>query len=151
MACDGDIASQEIQYVKNFANELNIGKSLIVEETLNKYVAEINKLKQFFLNNFIKELAEQHLDEDQELQLVKLSVNMILADDIIEYSEIKFFKRIRSKLKISDEQIREILPEDSDNPNMPTKNDFLDTDIHTIDNFLLDMISFKEITFDFQH
>lgn len=150
MACDGDIANPEIQYVKNFANELQISNSVDIEKTLNNYVNEINQLKQGFLNKFIQELSEQELSLEQEIQLAKISIEMILADNLIKYSEIRFFKRICSKLHLSDEQIRDLLPEDSDDPNLPTQEDFLSEDIVIEEDIFGESIIFEDITLNDQ-
>ena len=148
MACDGDIADDEVQYIANFATENAIDKVMDVEEKLNVYVSEINRLKQAFLNTFIKELSETKLSKEEELKLAKTAVDMILSDQEIEYSEIKFFKRIRSKLRVSDDEIMAVLPEDKENPNMPKKEDFLEPDICVPEEELWD-INFEEIKLGF--
>lgn len=148
MACDGDIADGEVQYIANFATENAIDKVMDVEEKLNVYVSEINRLKQAFLNTFIKELSETELSKEEELKLAKTAVDMILSDQEIEYSEIKFFKRIRSKLKVSDDEIMDVLPEDKDNPYMLKKEDFLEPDICVPEEELWD-INFEEIKLGF--
>lgn len=144
MACDGNIAQEEIQCIKDIVKNFGIEKVVNVNETLNKYIAEINVLKGAFLDNYINELSNQQLTKEQELQLAKLAIGMILVDEVIEYYEIKFFKRIRSKLKCDDEQIKKILPDDSKDPNMPTQDDFLSQDIICNDDFW-DNVTFEII------
>ena len=51
------------------------------------------------------------LSESEELKLVEVAIDTIKADDKVEYSEIKFFKVIKSKLKISDETILKYHPD----------------------------------------
>lgn len=148
MACDGDIAEQEIQCVKKYVEKLKISDSLNVEETLKTYVSEINALKQGFIDKYFKEIIEQSLSIEQELEIAKASVDIILADEVIEYSEIKFFKKLRSKLNVSDEEICRVLPEDSDNPNIPTKEDFLAPDVFVKEEDFLINITFEEINLE---
>ncbi|MBP3757042.1 MAG: hypothetical protein J6I61_07150, partial [Prevotella sp.] len=51
---------------------------------------------------------EETLTEEQELKVADVAVQTIRADNRIEYSEIKFFKVLRSNLKIvSDETLLE--------------------------------------------
>ena len=144
MACDGEIADVEVKHIAEFAKEQGLDKTLDIEKTLNQFVSDINCLKQGFLNEYIKDLANANLKEEDELNIAKIAVDMILADEVIEYSEIKFFKRIRSKLKISDEEIRKVLPEDNDDPNVPNKEDFFAPDIYVPEEELWD-INFEEI------
>ena len=61
------------------------------------------------------------LNETEQLLLVSLAIKAIEADNRIEYAEVKFFKKIRSRLTVSDEAI---LAEH------PDKEDFLLPDIN---------------------
>ena len=54
------------------------------------------------------------LNETEQLQLVSFAFKAIEADNRIEYAEVKFFKKIRSRLIISDEAILEIYPDKED-------------------------------------
>ncbi len=114
MACDGEIASKEIKLVKNIADNTDMFKDIDAEKRLNEYVAIINKQGLDFLSSFISELAEAKLTTEEELQLVKLAIQTIEADEHVEYSEISFFKRIRAKLNISDDEILAELPDRED-------------------------------------
>lgn len=58
----------------------------------------------------VKCLSDIDLTVEEELRLVGLAIQMIEADNNIEYSEVKFFKKIRSRLSVSDEQILEQYP-----------------------------------------
>ncbi len=105
MACDGDIAQEEIEMVKKAAMETSILEGLNVETALNAYVTAINENGLQFLRRYLNELSEEILTTEEELQIIGLAIRMIEADNRIEYSEIKFFKKIRSRLSVSNEQI----------------------------------------------
>lgn len=45
------------------------------------------------------------MNETEQLLLVSLAIKAIEADNRIEYAEVKFFKKIRSRLTVSDEAI----------------------------------------------
>lgn len=45
------------------------------------------------------------------MTLIDFAIKTIKADEQIEYSEIKFFKNIRHRLKVSDENILAVFPE----------------------------------------
>ena len=114
MACDGEIAEEEKKLVKNIADNTDVFKELEVEKQLNDYVSLINEQGKDFLAGFIAELANSQLSKAEELQLVKLAIQTIEADENIEYSEVSFFKRIRAKLNISDDEILAELPDKDD-------------------------------------
>ena len=137
MACDGEIAKEEINLVKQITKQSDLFADLDVEKTLNAYIAQINEQGKAFLSNYIKEVAEASLTTQEELQLVKIAIQTIEADKNIEYSEVSFFKRIRAKLNISDD---EILAE------LPDKEDYLAPDIidKSIDEW---SVSFSSINF----
>lgn len=114
MACDGDIAFKELELIKNNAFGSELFSNLDVEDKLNEYVADINRSGISFLNNYLKDIANSSLTEIQELNIIKIAIQIIEADDKIEYSEISFFKKIRFNLAISDETILEEMPDKED-------------------------------------
>lgn len=124
MACDGSIAQEEIDMVKSISRQMPILEGVDVESVLNGYVSAINKNGALFLRKYLNELSAEKLMPEDELQIIDLSLRMIEADDHIEYSEVKFFKKIRSRLSISDEQIL---------AQHPNKEDFLLPDIDMIE------------------
>ena len=111
MACDGDIANEEVltlkKYISNHSKEFD---GVDVDSLLNSYVEGINTMGERFLKNYLAEIAECNLSEEEQLNVISLAINIIEADEKIEYSEIAFFKKIRLKLSISDDQILSRLP-----------------------------------------
>lgn len=125
MACDGDIAKEEIELVKTKAAESSDLRSLDLEALLNSYVDGINNNGSMFLKRYLNDISNTELSEDEEMQIVNLSIEIIEADNNIEYSEVKFFKKIRAKLSVSDEKILE---------KHPDKEDFLLPDINVLED-----------------
>ena len=113
MACDGDIANEELELVKQYASNSELFKGLEIEEKLNEYVSNINNEGQNFLYSFVKDIATADLSETEELDVAKVAIQMIEADNKIEYSEISFFKKIRAKLSVSDDKLIELLKEET--------------------------------------
>ena len=138
MACDGEIAPEEIQLVKRITEQSELFSNIDVEKELNAFIAKINEQGKAFLTNYIQEVANATLTTQEEIQLIKLAIQTIEADENIEYSEISFFKRIRAKLNISDD---EILAE------LPDKEDYLLPDIIEKSDDLWSSVSFDEIKF----
>ena len=105
MACDGDIASEEVQVLRELIANTDLFKELDVEVVLKKYVDSINKDGVSFLNNYLSDIAEDALSKEEQMCLVDLAFKTIEADKRIEYSEVKFFKKIRVRLSLTDEEI----------------------------------------------
>lgn len=138
MACDGDIANEEVltlkKYISNHSKEFD---GVDVDSLLNSYVEGINTMGERFLKNYLAEIAECNLSEEEQLNVISLAINIIEADEKIEYSEIAFFKKIRLKLSISDDQILSRLP---------GKEDYLLPDIIDDSPFEWMPVSFGNIT-----
>lgn len=137
MACDGDIAFEEVQVLRELIEDTDLFKDLDVEEVLKKYVDSINKDGVSFLNNYLCNIAEDTLSKAEQMCLIDLAFKTIEADKCIEYSEVKFFKKIRARLTLSDEEIL---------VKYPDKEDFLLTDINVADDTEWNNVTFAEIT-----
>lgn len=108
MSCDGEIASEEVALIKQMSKENHLFGEIDIEKELDTLVKEINLKGKGFLKQYLTSLAEETLTEEQELKVADVAVQTIRADNKIEYSEIKFFKVLRSNLKIvSDETLLE--------------------------------------------
>ena len=106
MSCDGDIASEEVELIKRLDREKRLFGDVDIDKELEELVKEINLKGKGFLKQYLISLAEESLTEEQELQVADVAVQTIRIDNRIEYSEIKFFKVLRSNLKIvSDETL----------------------------------------------
>lgn len=146
MACDGEIASEELELVKQYAIASTLFEGLDIEDKLNEYVAEINDQGLSFLAGYISNIENARLNEQEELTLAQVAIRMIEADNKIEYSEISFFKRIRSKLSVTDEKLIEIFKDETLFEKFPEvePEDFLLPDIRVLDD--LDWnVSFENI------
>lgn len=100
MSCDGDIASEEVNLIKQMATEKRLFGDVDIEKELSVLIEEINYKGKGFLKNYLISLSEESLTEEEELRVADVAVQTIRSDNKIEYSEIKFFKVLRSNLKI---------------------------------------------------
>ena len=108
MSCDGDIAPEEVNLIKQMSKEKQLFGEIDIDKELDELVKEINLKGKGFLKQYLASLAEESLTEEQELNVADVAVQTIRADNRIEYSEIKFFKVLRSNLKVvSDEMLLE--------------------------------------------
>lgn len=105
IACDGEIATEELAVVKNLALESDFFENLEVEVLLNHYLEDLKTHGNAFISCYLQSIANGQLDKDEELKICHIAIKTILADKRIEYKEIAFFKRIRAKLEIVDEDI----------------------------------------------
>lgn len=126
MACDGDIDKREVKLIKQLQKERKTFGEIDINAELDTLLLAINKDGHQFLKGYFNELTTTELTEANELKLIEVAIDTIKADDKIEYSEIKFFKVIRSKLKIDNEPILE---------KHPDFEDYLEQDIIT-DSYL---------------
>lgn len=114
IACDGDIATEEVNLVRNLCTKDNIFHNVDLEKFINSWISEINEQGGTFLQSYLNELSSMALTETEQLQLVSLAIKAIEIDNHVEYAEVKFFKKIRSILTISDEAILAEHPNNED-------------------------------------
>lgn len=109
--CDGEIAPEEVSFVKELSLNDNTFEGMDVENILNSYVDEINKQGFEFLRDYLREVSDAELSDEQQVKLIEFAIKMIEADNQILYSEVKFFKKIRALLPVSDNTILDSLPD----------------------------------------
>ena len=138
IACDGDIAEEEVGMIRELCANDKLFSDMDAEQYINAWIAEINERGSMFLQTYLTDIPTADLDEKEQLLLVSLAFNAIEADNRIEYSEVKFFKKIRSRLSISDETIL---------GKFPNKEDFLLPDLKVTELPMWDEnIQFNQIT-----
>jgi len=111
MASDGDIDPSEVKLIMALEQNEQLFGFENIENELNRLVQDINKDGYAFLREYLESLSQASLTEEQQIEIVKTSVKTIKADNDEKYSEIKFFKIIRSKLSVADETLLAALPE----------------------------------------
>lgn len=105
MASDGHIDNREINLIKSMCENSSLFKEFNFQDEINSLVSEINIEGKQFISYYFDLLDKSTLTEKEELTLIDFAIQTINADEQLEYSEIKFFKNIRHRLKISDETI----------------------------------------------
>jgi uncharacterized tellurite resistance protein B-like protein len=110
MVCDGEIDKNEINLIKSLFSSSSFQSTTCIDDLLNQFITEINSQGNDFLRLFLKELKIAVLTEEEELKLIDFCLKTIYSDFEVKYNEIKFFKIIRSKLKVSNERILEKFP-----------------------------------------
>jgi len=111
MASDGHIDNREIAIIKTMCENSPLFKDFNFHEEINTLIGKINTRGKEFISYYFDLLSKTTLTEVEELTLIDFAIQTIKADEHIEYSEIKFFKNIRHRLKISDEDILAVYPD----------------------------------------
>ncbi len=111
MACDGDIDKREIVLIKTMHQNKKIFGNIDIDFELDNLLLQINRDGHQFLKSFFSELTASSLSEQNEMKLIEVAIETIKADEKIEYSEVKFFKVIRSNLKIKNDVILALHPD----------------------------------------
>ena len=120
MASDGHIDQREVDTIEDLCAASDMFSELKLHNEVNSLVKEINNNGKQFIQLYLDTLDNSELTETEEITLIEFALKIINADELLEYSEIKFFKNIRHRLKISDENI--LL-------HHPSIEDFLEEDI----------------------
>ena len=105
MASDGNIDKKEVALIKKMCEKSPVFIDFDFIKEINALVSRLNANGKDFINYYFSLLKDAELTLEEELTLIEFAVNTIKADELIEYSEIKFFKAIRHNLKLSDEKI----------------------------------------------
>ena len=120
MVCDGDIDDSEVKQIKDFHSKNRAFGEIILEKEIDKLIESTNNDSNLFIRTYFEELSNAELSKKDELKIIETAIKVIEADEKIEYNEIRFFKIIRSKLKISNEEILKLYP---------ALEEYLETDI----------------------
>jgi len=111
MAADGNIDDREISLIKSMCEKFPLFTNFNFQEEINLLVGKINSGGKTFIQHYFDLLKQAQLNEEEELTLIDFAIQTIKADEQIQYSEIKFFKNIRHRLKVSDEKILARFPD----------------------------------------
>jgi len=111
MASDGNIDNREIALIKSMCEKSALFKDFNFQEEINSLVSKINTRGKEFISYYFDLLGKSTLTEQEELTLIDFAIKTIKADEQIEFSEVKFFKNIRHRLKVSDDSILAVFPD----------------------------------------
>ena len=111
MTSDGDIDDREVEIIREMSVNHPEFKLMEIEKEINQLLQDINQNWKSFISIFFDDLAIQSFSEAENIAILEMAIKTIYADEQVEYSEIKLFKNIRHRLKISDEKIIEIFPQ----------------------------------------
>ena len=102
MACDGEIAKEELVQLKAFSEREHLFGSINIDEEYNKCLVLLKQLGNDFVKSYLQLIGDVEFAEEEKLKLLEVAAKTILADNKVEYSEIKFFKKIFYNLNIDE-------------------------------------------------
>jgi uncharacterized tellurite resistance protein B-like protein len=111
MASDGHIDDKEVALIKSMCEKSLLFNNVNIEDEINQLVIKINSGGKVFIKDYLNLLENTTLSENDELILIDFAIQTIKADEQNDYSEIKFFKNIRHRLKVSDDVILNTYPD----------------------------------------
>lgn len=110
LASDGNIDKREIDLMQSIFTNYDQYKDVNFHEKINSFIKIYNEKGKDFFTFYFDILRKESFSIEDEMRIIDIAIRTIHADDIIEYSEIKFFKIIRHHLKATDDQILERFP-----------------------------------------
>jgi uncharacterized tellurite resistance protein B-like protein len=105
IACDGSIDETEVSEIRNMAENEIYFMGYDFEEPLANNLKYIKERGASAINEYLKEVANANLNDNQELLLIEVLIRAIESDEKVEPNEIKFLQMVKSKLKTSEETI----------------------------------------------
>lgn len=111
LASDGNIDKREIELIKTIFTNYEQYKGINFDEKINSFIKIYNEKGKDFFTFYFDILKEESFTLEEELEIIDIAIRTIQADELVEYSEIKFFKIIRHNLKSTDEQILKKFPD----------------------------------------
>lgn len=144
MACDGEIAPEEMEKIKNLPHF----KEMDLQEMLSMYLLQLQTEGNGFLKKYLDEIKAATLTEDEECELASIAIQTIEVDKSIEYNEVAFFKKIRKRLNATDEKLLTAIPENQAVIDQVGPADYLLPDISDEDDLSLWADSLFEVMTD---
>ena len=133
MACDGEIAPEEMEKIKALPHF----KGMDLQKILSEYLSQLQNEGNRFLKKYLDEVKAASLTEDEERELTSIAIQTIEVDKSFEYNEVAFFKKIRKRLNASDEKLLTAIPDNPAVIDQITPEDYLLPDITDEDDLSL--------------
>lgn len=105
MACDGEIAPEEIEEMKKIEKNTSFFRAFDLSHELTQLIEELNNKGIRIVEELFQNLKESDLNAIQELIILEVAIRIIAADKKYDENEIKFINLLRAKLKVHDELI----------------------------------------------
>lgn len=105
MACDGEIAKEEQEQLRIFAEKEHLFESLNIDDEFEKCLTVLQQIGNDFIKSFFDGIDHIEFSIEDKIQILDVAAKTIVADNRVEYSEIKFFKSLFKHLKIEKQDV----------------------------------------------
>ena len=90
MACDGEIAKEEVSTLKKLSKEQQLFGNEDLNQVLPVIMDSLTKYGYEFVKSYLELLSNAEFSDNQALQILDVATKTIYADKKVEYDEIKF-------------------------------------------------------------
>lgn len=148
MSSDRHIDKRELEIIKLMCEKLPLLQNIDFNVEIPKLISELSVKGKNFIVEYFDLIDKANLTEEQKLILADFAIQVIKGDDKIEYSEIKFFKNIRRRLRLNEETQKSLLQK------FPDIESFFEDDISTensithITNQYLDLFELPNFNYE---
>lgn len=110
VACDGTFDDRELDILRKYVSEKKLCEKDQLEQIITDFKGKFSKEGLDTLRSIINHLMAAGYDREETISILKTAHEIILADEKIEYLEIKFFKMLCKVLHVPQESLKEIIP-----------------------------------------
>ncbi|UXP34035.1 TerB family tellurite resistance protein [Reichenbachiella agarivorans] len=111
MTCDGHIDKKEIVSIIKMGQQNNLFGEVAVDEELEIMLKKINLRGTEYLKDYFRKVEKANLSDEEQLEIIKIAVDVIYSDMEVREDEIKFLRVLRTMLDISDSVILTRFPQ----------------------------------------
>ncbi len=101
MICDGDIAPEEEQYLRDIEKGDFYLKDFDMSEKLDKLNSDWELHGLNLCERILNSTYKLDLSEDQKIVIMDFAIGILRADNIIQQAEIEFINTLMQNIKIS--------------------------------------------------
>ena len=110
MACDGEIAAEEVELLKTFSDNEHLFDYINLKEEFDNCLIILKQLGNDFIKSYFQAIESVKFDEEEKIYILDVGVKTILADNKVEYSEIKFIRSLFKSLNIDKDVVLQKVP-----------------------------------------
>jgi len=114
MFSDGIADPAEIKKMSQFIDADDTTSVEARRKKMIDYADNYKADKDSFLKTYFHELKVEELSVSEQCQIIRCAIEVIQADESIDYSEIVLFKLIRDHLTVSDSDLVKYVPQSTD-------------------------------------
>lgn len=112
MACDGNIAESEVTTLYSMSEEFEELREIEIKKYVSDLVKILNDKGDAFIRKYLRDLSKTDFSANQKNVLVKVALETMKADNVVEYNEVRLFKLITKRLDLDRVIMKKQFPND---------------------------------------